>query len=246
MSEFETRTVRAGDANSPTLLVPSRRTLFLGVGTLTAAIAAGTAPAMAAGNLRRGDRGPEVTKLQQELNRRRYWCGKVDGSFGPTTQQAVYAIQKAAGLSKDGVVGPKTRGALSDGVLPKKTIGGSGFEVDLSQQLLLAVSGGTLMHVFNTSTGSGERYYSGGRWKTATTPKGDFSMYRLIKSGWQDAPLGRLYRPGYYDRGWAIHGSTSIPTYPASHGCSRISVAASDGLWSVGWFRKGMRVKVRA
>jgi len=224
---------------------PSRRTLFVGAGTLSAALAAGAAPAMALTTLRRGDRGEEVKRLQQELNRRRYWCDAPDGSFGPVTQQAVWALQKAAGLVTDGVVGPKTRAALSDGVLPRKTISGSGFEVVLGSQLLLAVSGGTLMHVFNTSTGSGERYYSDGRWKTATTPTGDWNMYRLYSSGWQDAPLGRLYRPGYYDRGWAIHGSTSIPTYPASHGCSRISVAASDGLWSVGWFRIGMRVKVR-
>ena len=96
----------------------------------------------------------------------------------------------------------------------------------------------------DSSTGSGERYYSGGRWKTATTPKGDFEMYSLYSRGWQSGPLGNLYRPGYYDRGWAIHGSNSIPSYPASHGCSRISVAAADMLWSRNWFRKGRRVLI--
>lgn len=54
-----------------------------------------------------------------------------------------------------------------------------------------------------------------------------------------------MYRPGFYDRGWAIHGSSSIPPYPASHGCSRISTAAADMLWKDGWFAKGRRVLVR-
>jgi peptidoglycan hydrolase-like protein with peptidoglycan-binding domain len=157
----------------------------------------------------------------------------------------VFALQKAAGLGRDGVVGPKTWAALDAGTIPSRKIkSGRGFEVSLSRQLLIATAHGKLYYILNTSTGSGKRYYSGGRWKTATTPKGDFSMYSLYSSGWQSGPLGNLYRPGYYDRGWAIHGSNSIPTYPASHGCSRISVAAADMLWSRNWFRKGRRVLI--
>lgn len=225
---------------------PSRRTLLLGVGTLGAGLALGTGAAGAAApTLRRGDRGTAVSSLQRYLNRRKYWCGTADGSFGHNTQQAVYALQKAAGLYVDGVVGPKSYRALDRAVLPSRRITkGVGFEVDLRRQIIIATTEGELAYVFNTSTGSGERYYSGGRWKTATTPKGDFSMYSLYSRGWQSGPLGNLYRPGYYDRGWAIHGSNSIPTYPASHGCCRISVAASDMLWARSWFVKGRRVLV--
>lgn len=71
-------------------------------------------------------------------------------------------------------------------------------------------------------------------------------MFRFPSRGWQRAPLGTLYRPGYYDRGWAVHGSTSIPPYPASHGCSRISTAACDHLWDQSWFRKGRRVLIHS
>ena len=225
---------------------PSRRALLLGAGTLGAGLALGTgAVAAAPPTLRRGDRGAGVKSLQQDLANLRYWLGAVDGSFGHNTQQAVYALQKAAGLAKDGVVGPKTYSALSRGVQPKRRItSGVGVEVALGSQLLIATTKGRLAYIFNTSTGSGERYYSGGRWKTATTPKGDFQMYSLYSSGWQSGPLGNLYRPGYYDRGWAIHGSTSIPTYPASHGCCRISVGATDMLWKASWFVKGRRVLI--
>lgn len=235
------------DGGAAPLPAPSRRLLLLGVGTLGAGLALGTGAADAVGpTLRKGDRGSAVTTLQNRLNALRYWCGTPDGSFGHLTQQAVFAVQKAAGLGRDGVVGARTWGALDAGKQPGRRItSGSGFEVDLSRQLLILTGGGRIACILNTSTGSGERYYSGGRWKTATTPKGDFRMYRLYSGGWQSGPLGNLYRPGYYDRGWAIHGSTSIPTYPASHGCSRISVGASDYLWARGWFRTGQRVLIR-
>lgn len=239
---------RPGDPGRTLLPVtaPSRRALLLGVGTLGTGLALGTGAASAAPpKLRRGDRGAAVTNLQRSLNSRKYWCGAADGSFGHATQQAVYALQKSAGLVVDGVVGAKSYSALDRGTLPSRRITqGTAFEVDLRRQIIIAVSRGKLAYVFNTSTGSGKRYYSGGRWKTATTPKGDFTMYSLHSSGWQSGPLGNLYRPGYYDRGWAIHGSNSIPTYPASHGCCRVSVGASDKLWADGWFIKGRRVLV--
>lgn len=227
---------------------PTRRTLLLGTGLLTTALATGlaTAPAQAATTLKRGSRGNAVRALQNDLNDLKYWCGTPDGTFGALTEQAVYALQKAAGLGRDGTVGPKTREALRRGVQPpQKVTRGRLFEVDLKRQLLLCIHEGKILYILNTSTGSGERYYSGGRWKTATTPKGDFRMYSFHSSGWQTGPLGSMYRPGYYDRGWAIHGSRSIPPYPASHGCSRITTAASDMLWSRNWFREGRRVLVR-
>lgn len=229
------------------LLAPSRRGLILGAGALTfgAAMALGAGSASAAPVLRKGSRGSAVLALQKDLIRLKYWLGAADGSFGHLTQQAVYAIQKAAGLTRDGVVGARTYDAIRRGVQPRRRItSGTAFEVSKSSQLLIATSNGKLSYILNTSTGSGERYYSGGRWKTATTPTGDFRMYSLHSSGWQKGPLGDMYRPGYYDRGWAIHGSTSIPSYPASHGCARISTAASDMLWGRSWFIKGRRVLV--
>jgi N-acetylmuramoyl-L-alanine amidase len=223
-----------------------RRAVLTGAPVLVGALALGAAPASAKDPvLRQGSRGSAVRSLQKDLAALGCWCGSADGSFGPTTKQAVYALQKIADLSKDGVVGPKTRAALKKGVRPSPRItSGTAFEIDKKKQLIYCISKGRLTYVLNTSTGSGKRYYSGGRWKTATTPSGDFSMYRLHSSGWESAPLGRLYRAGYYDRGWAIHGSTSIPPYAASHGCSRLSVAATDMLWKGGWMTKGRRVLV--
>jgi hypothetical protein len=57
--------------------------------------------------LRLGDTGPDVVRLQNQL------CSvDPDGAFGPTTQRAVMAYQAANGLEPDGVVGPLTSAAL--------------------------------------------------------------------------------------------------------------------------------------
>ncbi|GAA1490901.1 L,D-transpeptidase family protein [Brachybacterium sacelli] len=238
-------TIERSDRPSLPVTAPSRRTLLLGVGTLGAGLALGTGAAQAAPTLRRGSEGAAVSALQKDLASLKYWLGTADGTFGHLTEQAVFALQKAAGLGPDGVVGSRTHTAIAEGVRPSRKItSGVGFEVDLSRQLLIATTGGELSYVLNTSTGSGERYYSGGRWKTAITPTGDFAMYSLYADGWQSGPLGDLYCPGYYDRGWAIHGSRSIPSYPASHGCCRLSTAATDMLWQRSWFVEGRRVLI--
>jgi lipoprotein-anchoring transpeptidase ErfK/SrfK len=59
------------------------------------------------------------------------------------------------------------------------------------------------------------------------------------------APLGRLYRPVYFYGGYAVHGSGSIPAYPASHGCARVSNPAIDMIWRENLMPDGLRVLVR-
>lgn len=221
-------------------LRPSRRSVLLGAVTLGSATVVGSGTALAAGPLKRGARGSAVTDLQNRLNALGYWNGPADGSFGAQVQQAVYALQKAAGLAKDGVVGPRTRAALDAGTRPEARIG-DGIEIDLGRQLLIVSRGGSILSIHNTSTGSGKRY---GRGKIARTPRGDFSVFRTYSQGWQNAPLGRLYRPAYFTGGYAVHGSTSIPTYPASHGCARITKGAMTMLWDEGFTRRGTRVLV--
>jgi len=58
--------------------------------------------------LREGAKGEPVRALQQRLNTLGFNAGTADGSFGPKTEAAVKAFQRAKGLTADGVVGPKT------------------------------------------------------------------------------------------------------------------------------------------
>jgi peptidoglycan hydrolase-like protein with peptidoglycan-binding domain len=184
--------------------------------------------------LKLGSKGDDVLAVQQRLVELGYWINKADGKFGSTTQQAVLAIQKAAGIGRDGSVGPKTRKALDDGVRPTaKSKAGSGYlvEINLKKQLLMLVKDGQVVTTLNTSTGSNEHYEYEGQTYLADTPTGKFKVGRQI-DGMRHGPLGDLWRPKYFNGGIAVHGSPSIPGYAASHGCARLSNAAMNWIWA--------------
>lgn len=170
--------------------------------------------------------------LQERLSALGYWLGTPNGVFGDSTQQAVYALQKAAGIGRDGVVGPATGAALAEGIVPHaRSTSGYEIEVDLQHNLLLIVDGGKVAHILNTSTGGGYTYESGGMSAVALTPQGLFHVYRQVDGMVTDS-LGQLWRPKFFYSGFAIHGDSYVPSYPASHGCVRISNEAIDWIWA--------------
>lgn len=226
----------------------TRRTVLTGAAATTVAGALGLAvpeSALAAyPTLRLGSTGTAVVTLQKKLNSLLYWVGTADGQFGMLTQQGVYALQKAAGIARDGIVGPTTWSKLYAGVKPTvRSTSGTVIEINKARQLLLFGYNGRLTMTLNTSTGSGKPYYQGGTWHSATTPSGWFSIYRKV-NGWDPGPLGSLYRPAYFNGGIAIHGYSSVPPYPASHGCVRVSIRAMDMLWWTGRVPIGRKVRV--
>lgn len=62
--------------------------------------------------LRKGSSGDEVAELQALLNAKYGADLDIDGVFGAKTETAVKAFQQAHGLTRDGIVGPKTWKAL--------------------------------------------------------------------------------------------------------------------------------------
>lgn len=184
--------------------------------------------------LRLGDSGPAVKALQERLEALGYWLPVPDGVFGDATQQAVYALQKAAGIARDGVVGPVTEAALAAGVVPHpRSTSGHVIEVDLGDDLLMVVTDGRLQAILNTSTGGGYEYTSDGVTAVADTPTGHFTIIRQV-DGMVVSPLGELWRPKYFYGGYALHGYPYVPPYPVSHGCVRVSNAAINWMWSAG------------
>lgn len=215
-----------------------RRRALLRAGVAAAAGGALTALAASPGHaawptVSLGSSGAHVAALQGHLAARGYWVGTPDGYFGALTEQAVWALQKSAGLSPDAVVGRQTLLALSHWVQPPVHGAGDGTRVvvDLERQVLTIIRDGALSLILNTSTGNGEPYDWYGTTYTARTRPGEFEVYQTYTPGWQTGPLGRLYRPQYFNGGIAVHGSDYIPPYPDSHGCCRVSVAAMDMLW---------------
>jgi lipoprotein-anchoring transpeptidase ErfK/SrfK len=172
----------------------------------------------------------DVAAVQRQLTDLRYYAGVVDGKEGPGMRAAVMAFQKVNGLGADGTVGPLTLAALANPVTPALRSGPANrIEVDLDKQVLYFVAGGQLQRIMPVSSGSGQTYGTkGGGTARSLTPVGTFRIERRIK-GERNAELGTLYDPLYFYKGWAIHGSNSVPAYPASHGCVRVTRA--DGVW---------------
>jgi LysM repeat protein len=65
-------------------------------------------PLFGARALRRGMRGYDVGVLQFLLKRHGLRVGRLDGHFGARTASALRRFQRRAGLTRDGVVGPRT------------------------------------------------------------------------------------------------------------------------------------------
>ena len=172
----------------------------------------------------------DVAAVQRQLTELNYYVGPIDGEAGSAMASAVMAFQKVQGIGADGSIGKETLAALKDPVTPSlKGSASNRIEVDLTKQVLYFVEGGSLARILPVSSGSGAAYTtSSGGTAHSLTPVGSYAIQRKIP-GTRVADLGELYDPMYFYEGWAIHGSNSVPAYPASHGCIRVTRA--DALW---------------
>lgn len=201
-----------------------------------------------------GKRDGDATRaVQERLTQLGFWVGPIDGDFGFTTTQAVMAFQKYVGLPAEGVVDQATADRLATFTERAHGLSDTGnlVEVDKVKQLLHIVVDGTSVWTINTSTGSGVPYEVANKqepWKTekgdSITPNGLWKVDRERPDGWWEGDLGKIYRPKYFRGGVAIHGMTSVPNYPASHGCVRVSVWAMDFIWDSGLVPLGTPVWV--
>ena len=184
----------------------------------------------------------DVLAVQKRLTVLKYYIGAIDGKPGLATRSAIMAFQKVQGLPIDFNVGKATLAALDKPKSPvlKAKAPADRVEVDLTKQVLYLVEKGRIERVLPVSSGNGKKYLQkNGRKATALTPTGWYKIERRIE-GVREADLGTLYDPQYFYRGWAIHGSNSVPSYPASHGCVRVTRA--DATWLLGKINVGTSV----
>lgn len=184
--------------------------------------------------------GPSTQASQKKLLELGFWLANPNGTFDDTTTQAVMAFQKYFELRPTGNINAATAHLLRQITNPATAITKEGTlaEVDKSRQLLFLVQDGITTYVMNTSTGDDRAYEEpdgntpGVMIKgTSVTPVGSFKIDRERPDGWWIGDLGQIYRPKYFVGGVAIHGSMSVPAYPASHGCARVTVKAMDFIW---------------
>jgi hypothetical protein len=170
----------------------------------------------------------EIREAEQRLCDLGYWTGPVDGIADQAFPHALMAFQKVEGHKRTGRLAPETLQALRVAKRPLSLEGGPfHIEIDLTQQVLFVVeTSGTVSRILPVSTGNDRWFTSEGWTRRAHTPSGRFAVYAKI-SGWHKSPLGLMYYPVYVVGGVAIHGSLSVPAYPASHGCIRIPMYAA-------------------
>jgi lipoprotein-anchoring transpeptidase ErfK/SrfK len=163
----------------------------------------------------------------------------VNGKYDDRTRQAVFAFQAYAGLPRDGIAGPNTSSALGAAAAPTPRRGGSGrhVEIDRAKGLVFLVSSGKVTRAIHTSTGVG------GDSTDLGTPPGSFKIYRKEKSSWSVPYKVWLPYAAYWDAGWALHGYSDVPAYPASHGCARLPLAEAPVVYN--FVRIGTRVYVK-
>jgi hypothetical protein len=157
-----------------------------------------------------GSQGTLVYLLETRLAALHYSCGTVDNAYDECTRDAVMAFEKVEKLSRDGVadaaVWERIFGAQVP--LPRYSASGRRVEVDLSRQVLFLITDDVVTEIVHVSTGK----YG--------TPTGHGKVW-LRQQGWQECSVGWMYYPCYFLPKIAIHGSSSVPPYPASHGCVR-------------------------
>jgi Uncharacterized protein conserved in bacteria len=169
---------------------------------------------------KRGD----TLEIETLLSNLGYWIVKVDSRADASTRHAIVAFQKVEGRKRTGTMNEADLEALRFAGAPKARFQTAAphVEVDLTRQVLfLTDRTGAVVRILPVSSGNEKKYFDQGKWQIAHTPRGRFRIARKI-DGVRKASLGNLYYPNYFYGGVAIHGSNSIPPYPASHGCVRI------------------------
>jgi lipoprotein-anchoring transpeptidase ErfK/SrfK len=197
-----------------------------------------TLPAIPGGTLGPGASGDIVKAYQQRLVDVHFDPGAVDGKYGGAMTYAVQALQKIMGVERNGRIGPGEAAALASFQYPQPlqpTGEANRTEIDITKQVITLYENYQVRLITTTSSGSGQRYcYNTPRvnptrhvCEYANTPSGRYTYTRFVK-GWDKSPLGQLYNPFYFNGGIAVHGYQSVPTSPASHGCTRIPMHIAE------------------
>ena len=136
------------------------------------------------------------------------------------------AFQRYAGLKRTGTYTLETQKALHVAKLPEGIHPELGFpriEIDHRRQVQLFFNEQGLNSVIEVSTGSNRKYCKTSKKSgeqicgVVYTPRGKFRIQWRI-SGWRESDLGKLYNPLYFNDGFSIHGSPSVPSKNVSHG----------------------------
>lgn len=209
-------------------------------------------------DLKEGVDGEDVRMLQSRLAELKFAPGPIDGVFGRSTVQAVWAFEKLVlktpRAKATGVVTPAMWDLMRDEVriLPRRQADTARHaEIYLPEQVIVTFLGGTPTLVSHMSSGDGkpwceevtidvgeegndspEQIALGEPLKVGicgeSVTPAGIFTFYKRSSGTRETKLGTLYNPVYFNQGIAVHGAILVPLEPASHGCVRIPMSVAQ------------------
>lgn len=191
----------------------------------------------AGGSVGSGSSNANIALYEQRLVDLKFDPGPVDNKFDGKTSYAVQGMQKSKGIPVTGRI-TDTEVQLMNSYqyetpLVTENAEPNRLEVNIDKQYATYYQNSQVRLITTVSTGNGKSYcYTSKRTSrrvcsVANTPTGKYKFTRQVK-GWRDGDLGRLYAPMYFNGGIAVHGYSSVPVNPASHGCVRIPMHIAE------------------
>ncbi len=174
-------------------------------------------------SLSAGTKGRDVTGLIRRLRALNLHAPVPSQNFTRSLVDTVIAFQKTEGLPRTGTVGKRDWQALARAEPIQATRKGppNRIEIDKTRQILIKVRGGKVAGVLPVSTGA-----------TGNTPEGVHEIRWKAPATTTWLGPGILYRTlTFWGNAFAIHGWSSVPAYPASHGCVRVPIWTADWLY---------------
>jgi peptidoglycan hydrolase-like protein with peptidoglycan-binding domain len=212
-----------------------------GAAVLAPAGVAGAAVSPSARYLHLGSHGPAVTSLQKRLAALHYYPGRIDGKFGWSTMEAVWAFKEVQygrrRPPRPNVVGPTLQRQLKHPRLYKahKPHGAAWrVEVNKNLEVLVVYKHSKITLISHISSAAYNRPDGTG----FVTPNGRYRALEYLPGAVPDSTYGGfMYNPVFFiGRSYAIHGMPNptstfsfdgVPLNPASHGCVRVPMSVS-------------------
>jgi len=244
------------------VVVERRVTNDPGVATATVATTSTTTPRVSlppiTRELKDGAEGGDVRMLQERLAELKFAPGPIDGIYGRSTVQAVWAFEKLVlkvpRAEASGVVTPAMWDLMRSEVriTPRRQADTPRHaEVYLPEQVIVTFLGGEATLVSHMSSGdnkpwceevvidageegndSPEQIAAGLPLKVGICGESvtppGIFTFYRRSSGTRETKLGTLYNPVYFNQGIAVHGAILVPLEPSSHGCVRIPMSVAQ------------------
>ena len=207
--------------------------------------------------LKEGVDGDDVRMLQTRLAELKFAPGPIDGIYGRSTIQAVWAFEKLVMRvprnKATGVVTPTMWDVLRGDVqiaARRQADTARHAEVYLPEQVIVTFLGGRPTLISHMSSGdnkpwceevvidpgepgndSAKQIEAGEQLKIGVCGESvtppGIFTFTRRSTGTRETKLGTLYNPVYFNQGVAVHGAILVPLQPASHGCIRIPMSVA-------------------